>query len=191
MQGSPSLYRSGFATEGVRADRVGEKLSPRAIVVERTNSWIDPPIVLSLTCDSRLAELRKGLGHPSGRLFWGCASGLGGLSGAALGGDPGRGERGSIDRAVVLNDRFDCRSRHAAHGSRDTRANSLRNRENLALSCESIGGGERAPEAEPRRQSRGIGGGRCLRMWAEYVSIEGALGPGKPLSLMRGRGKRS
>lgn len=127
--------------------------------------------------------------RPAGCL--GCASGLGGLSGAALGGDPGRGERGSIDQAVVLNDRFDCRSRHAAHGSRSTLANSRLVRENLALSCESIGGGERAPEAGPRRQSRGIGGGRCLRMWAEYVSIEGALGPGKPLSLTRGRGKRS
>jgi hypothetical protein len=127
--------------------------------------------------------------RPAGCL--GCASGLGGLSGAALRGDPGRGERGSTDQAVVLNDRFDCRSRHAAHGSRDARANSLLTRENLALSCESIGGGESAPEAGPRRQSRGIGGGRCLRMWAEDVSMEGAPGPGKPLSLTRGREKRS
>jgi hypothetical protein len=155
--------------------------------------WIiqKSPIALALTWDSRLAELRKGLGHPSGRLV-GAAQAVSAAcqelrSGATLGAVSGVRSIRRLCSTIVLIAEVDTRRMVLA----GTLANSRPVRENLALSCESIGEGERAPEAGPRRQSRGIGGGRCLRMWAEYVAMEGAPGPGKPLSLTRGREKRS
>jgi hypothetical protein len=94
-------------------------------------------------------------------------------------GDLARGERGSVDRAVVLVDRIDCRGRRAARGPRDTRANSPRNRRESSPSVREHRRGERAPEAGSRRQSREIGGGRSLRMWAPHMSISKALRAGE------------
>lgn len=97
---------------------------------------------LTMSCPwpviSRLAELRKELGHPSGRLILAAKAVLIGRPGAVLEGDLGWGERGSIDQAVVLNDRFGCRSRHAARGPRDPGRIARAIEEDLALSCESI-----------------------------------------------------
>jgi len=95
---------------------------------------------------------------------------------AALGGDSKRGVRGLVDRAVVLVDRIDCRSRQAAHGPRDPGRIARVIVEWPSLSVREHRWGERAPEAGSRRQSREIGGGRCLRMWAEHMSMEGASG---------------
>jgi hypothetical protein len=97
---------------------------------------------------SQLAEQK--LGHPAGRLVGAAKAVFIGRHGAALGGDLGRGERGSIDRAVVLNDRFDCRSRQAARGPREPGPIARVIEEDLALSCESIGGAN-----ERRKPDRG------------------------------------
>jgi hypothetical protein len=99
---------------------------------------------------SQLAGLRKELGHPAGRLVGAAKAVFIGRHGAALGGDLGRGERGSIDQAVVLNDRFDCRSRQAARGPREPGPIARAIEEDLALSCESIGGAN-----ERRKPDRG------------------------------------
>jgi len=136
-------------------------------------------------------SFERSVGHPSGRLFEAAKAVVISRPGAALGGDPGRGERGSIDQAVVLNDRFDCRSRHAARGPRDPGQICPRNRGGSSPFVREHRRGERAPEAGSRRQSCGIGGGRCLRMWATHMSMKGAPGPGKPLLLTQERGKRS
>jgi hypothetical protein len=114
---------------------------------------------------SRLAVLRKERGHPAPQDDEKRRKpSLGGLAEAALGGDPLRGVRGLVDRAVVLVDRIDCRSRQAAHGPRDPGRIARVIVEWPSLSVREHRRGERAPEAGSRRQSREIGGGRCLRM---------------------------
>jgi hypothetical protein len=112
---------------------------------------------------SRLAVLRKGRGHPvpqdGGRRR---KPSLNDLAGAALGGDLGRGVRGSVDRAVVLVDRIDCRSRHAAHGPRDPGRIARAIVEDLASPCESIGGvnARRKPE-HGGKAVRSVAGAAC------------------------------
>ena len=63
--------------------------------------------------------------------------------------------------AVVLADRFGCRSRRAARGHERPRAKSARKRQGLALPP-SGAVGERASEAGPGRRSPGIGGGSAF-----------------------------
>jgi len=111
-----------------------------------------------------LHGVSEGLSHPSGQAGEAAKAGSYSRLGAVLGGDPGCGERGSIDQAVVLNDRFDCRSRQAARGLRDPGRTARAIEEDLALLWARARLGERASEAGPRRQSRGIGGGWRLRM---------------------------
>jgi hypothetical protein len=93
---------------------------------------------------SRLAELRKGPGRPQRKL----------RRRRLL-----RGVRGSTDQAIVLALRFDCRSWQAARGLGDHGRRTRHHRLDLALPCESSERSERAPEAGPRRQSFGHGGG--------------------------------
>lgn len=111
---------------------------------------------------SRPAELRKELGHPSGRLILAAKAVLIGRPGAVLEGDLGWGERGSIDQAVVLNDRFGCRSRHAARGPRDPGRIARAIEEDLALSCESIGGvNERRKPDRGGKAAGSVAGDAC------------------------------
>jgi hypothetical protein len=138
---------------------------------------------------SRLAGLRKRRGHPvpqdGGRLR---KSSPTDWSGAALGGDSKRGERGLVDRAVVLVDRIDCRSRQAAHGPHDPGRIARAIVEGLASSCESTGG------ANARRKPDH--GGKALRPVAG-VACEGgqrtcrgkALRAGKSATVDAGAGE--
>lgn len=117
---------------------------------------------------SRLAELRKERSHPSGARKEAAKAVFKSALEAELGGDPGRGERGSIDRAAVLNDRFDCRSRQAARGPRDPGRTARAIEEDLALPCESIGGANERRKPDLGGKADGIGGGRRLRRWAAH-----------------------
>lgn len=79
-----------------------------------------------------------------------------------LRGDPECGERGSIDQAVVLNDRFDCRSRQAARGPRDPGRIARAIEEDLAFSCESIDWANKRRKPDRGGKVAGsVAGGAC------------------------------
>lgn len=140
---------------------------------------------------SRLAVLRKGRGHP----FRGRREAAKAVARrpdeAALGGDPSRGERGSVDRAVVLGDRIGCRRRHAAHGPRDPGRRARVIVENLAPPCESIGGAnERRKPDRGGKVARSVAGAAC-ECGRSTCRYRRRSGPGKLSLLTQGRWKRS
>jgi hypothetical protein len=193
-QAFSGLRRHEQATRGVRADRVGAKLPSRAIVVGRCRTNRRQCLVRPLARDSRLAAHRKVRRHPR------CSSNRKDAGGkqAALLGDQKRGRVGFGRTVVVLAGRIGCRSRQAALGpSRPRAKSSWFTTSGLAASRESVEVANERRKPNRRRQSREIGGGSPITTGSSRKrpcwrhSVDGRRsGPGKSLSLTRGRWQR-
>lgn len=157
----------GPATGGVRANRVGAKLSVRASVARGAGdpqARADDPLQ-PLTRDNSASSLRK---EPTNRLLRPapCASK-----------GPG-GEAGFIDSQVVLVDRFDCRSRRAARGVVRSRAMSSRKRRGLVL-----------PQRRAKERRKPVVGGKALEPVAGPRS--GGRESERPAGTRRGKALRA
>jgi len=150
-----SRPRHESTTGGARADRVGVKLSSRAIVSRRARRRKPPsPWPVKPRLESR--QIVTGLGPwrfqcSLLRASWKARP----HPGSEHEGDLIERHRGSGDRQHVLADCFGCRSRRATLGPRVSAGLAPRHHEGNLRNAWS----ERAPEAGSRRQSRENGGG--------------------------------
>jgi hypothetical protein len=160
----------GPATGGVRANRVGAKLSVRASAARGAGdrqARAERSTFQPLTRDNSASSLRKGLMNRLLRVHALCES-RGWRSGKRVTSDP----------SVVLVDRFGCRSRRAARGVVRSRAKSSRKRRGLALPhCsegrKSVGSRPRVAKPGVRWRVR-VRGGRESDRRAGNSSREGA-----------------
>jgi len=163
----------GPTTGGVRGNRVGAKLSLCAqargeelgIARRKPKDPIQP-----LTRDHSASPLRKEPANRLQRVEPGAKA-----SGTRAG-------SGFHRFAVVLVDRFDCRSRRAARGVVRSRAKSPRKRRGLALPH--VAKGERASEAGRGWQSPRSGGGSAFEAVAKAIA-ERATRRGKALRAVK------
>lgn len=110
---------------------------------------------------------------------------------AVLGGDPGRGERGSIDRAVVLGNRIRLQKLTSGAWSSRPRAKSLRNRRVPSLSFREqswLRGVKERWKPYLRRQSGRYGGGSPMTNRRGHFVDGRRSGPGKPPPVDAGGG---